>query len=219
MGHLIYINKCVQPAHLFVNRILQTLRNAPTKGRIRLTEEFHKDINWFRKFMVAFNGITKIHNKTSSPIHLYVDACLSGIGGHTKAHVYCQDLPLCYKMRLSIVHFEMLNVMVAFLLWAHDWVNNRVEVHCDNAAVVSVINSGSSRDPFLAACTRTLWLIKAQYNIIVSVSHIRGKDNVYADTLSRWPSMKHTQSPVIQYLRSCTWHTVNTNDLQPDFSI
>ena len=110
-------------------------------------------------------------------------------------------------------------VMVAFRLWAHAWVNNKVEVHCDNAAVVSVINSGSSRDPFLAACTRTLWLIKAQYNIIVSVSHIRGKDNVYADILSRWPSMKHTKSPVIHYLRSCTWHTVNTNDLQPDFSI
>ena len=210
VGHLIYINKCVQPALLFVNRILQTLRNAPTKGRIPLNEDFHKDINWFRKFMVAFNGITKIHKKTSNPIHLYVDACLSGIGGHTNAHVYYQELPLCYRMRLSIVHFEMLNVMVAFRLWAQAWVN---------AAVVSIINSGSNRDPFLAACTRTLWLIKAQYNIMVSVSHIRGKDNVYADILSRWPSMKHTKSPVIHYLKSCTWHTVNTNDLQPDFSI
>ena len=145
VGHLIYINKCVQPARLFVNRILQTLRSTVTKGRIPLDREFHKDINWFRKFMVACNGITKIHNKSLEAIHLYVDACLTGIGGYTNTHIYSQAIPLCYRMGLSIVHFEMLNVIVAFRLWAHAWRDNRVEVHCDNAAVVS------SRDPFLTA--------------------------------------------------------------------
>ena len=219
VGHLIYINKCVRPARLFVNRILQTLRNTSTKGRTPLQEDFHKDINWFREFMATFNGVTKIHSKTSEPVHLYVDACLTGIGGYTNEQVYSQAIPHCYRLKLSIVHFEMLNVMVAFRLWAHEWDNSRVEVHCDNAAVVSVLNSGSSRDLFLAACARTLWLIKAQFNIIVTVSHIRGKDNIYADILSRWPSMRHGHSPVIQYLKSCTWHNVSIDDLQPNFSI
>ena len=204
---------------LFVNRILQTLRSTPTKGRTPLQEDFHKDINWFREFMATFNGVTKIHSKTSEPIHLYVDACLTGIGGYTTEHVYSQAIPHCYRLKLSIVHFEMLNVMVAFRLWAHEWDNSRVEVHCNNAAVVSVLNSGSSRDPFLAACARTLWLIKAQFNIIVTVCHIRGKDNVYADILSRWPSMRHGHSPDIQYLKSCTWHNVSIDDLQLIFSI
>ena len=116
VGHLIYINKCVCPARLFVNRILQTLRSTPTKGRTPLQEDFNKDINWFREFMATLNGVTKIHSKTSKPIHLYVDACLTGIGGYTNAHVYSQAIPQCYRLGLSIVHFEMLNVMVAFRL-------------------------------------------------------------------------------------------------------
>ena len=219
VGHLIYINKCVRPARLFVNRILQALRSTPNKGKIPLGEDFHKDISWFREFMVTFNGTTKIHDRSTEPIHVYVDACLTGIGGYTNTHVYFQTIPQCYRMALSIVHFEMMNVMVAFRLWAQAWTNSRVEVHCDNAAVVSVLNSGSSRDPFLAACARTLWLLKAKFNILVTVSHIRGKDNVYADILSRWPNMKYNGSPVVHYLKSCTWHTVDDHDLQPDFSI
>ena len=169
--------------------------------------------------MQTFNGVTRIHNKHMEPTHLYIDACLTGVGGYTDAHVYYHEIPQCYRLGLAIIHYEMLNVVVAFRLWAHMWEDSKVAVHCDNAAVVSILNSGNSRDPFLAACAWTLWLIKAQFNIAVSVSHIKGKDNIYANVLSRWPVMKSSKSPAIAFLKSCTWHAVNDNDLQPDFSI
>ena len=48
-----------------------------------------------------------------------------------------------------------------------------------------VCNTGRTRDAFLAACLRNLWLVAATANIDLRVKHIRGKDNILADALSR----------------------------------
>ena len=50
LGHLLYIHKCIPPARLFTNRILQTLRATPRVGYVKLSPSFHKDINWFCVF-------------------------------------------------------------------------------------------------------------------------------------------------------------------------
>ena len=219
VGHLIYIHKCVSPARLFVNRVLQVLRNAPIRGRILLNEAFYRDISWFNTFLEEYNGCTKIHRVQDPHFSVYVDACLQGLGAYCNDKVYFKEIPECYKWLLNIVHYEMMNVVVAFRTWAHLWKDSSIQVHCDNSAVVSVLNTGISRDPFLATCARTLWLIKACCNIKVKVIHIHGKDNIYADTLSRWFHFKHTTSAVVQYLKSCEWYTVDTHWLQPNFSI
>ena len=178
LGHLLYLHKCIEPSRLFVNRILQVLRSCPQVGHIKLNDAFFRDIQWFRSFMHSFNGITKIHEHSKDGKDLYVDACLTGIDAFVDGQVYHSEIPHCYRLSLTIVHFEMLNVMVVLRLWGGSWKNSSVTVHCDNAAVMSVLNSGSSRDPFLAAIARTLWLIKAQYNIKLIVKHIRCQQRV-----------------------------------------
>ena len=42
VGNLLHIHRCVKPARLFTNRILQTLREAPARGSVRLSESFLK---------------------------------------------------------------------------------------------------------------------------------------------------------------------------------
>ena len=67
--------------------------------------------------MHTFNGITKIHEHSKDSKDLYVDACLTGIGALVDGQVYHSEIPHCYRLSLTIVHFEMLNVMVALRLW------------------------------------------------------------------------------------------------------
>ena len=219
VGHLLYLHKCIRPARLFTNRILQLLRSTPHTGRISLNASFYKDINWFIKFMDLFNGVAKIHRKEEQFTEVFVDACLEGIGAYTQGHVYYSKIPECYKLSLTIVHLEMLNVLVAFRVWGLRWQDKKIRIHCDNAAVVQVLNRGCSRDPFLGACACTLWLLKAQYNIHVVVDFIRGSNNIYADTLSRWPQFCTYHSSFVNHLKTCTWHTVDLDQLQPDFSV
>ena len=219
LGHLIYLHKCVQPSRLFVNRILQVLRNTPSQGRVSLNASFYRDVNWFTKFLQSYNGVTKIHTKDDNYTSVYVDASLKAIGAFSKGCVYYAEIPECYKLILNIVHLEMLNVMVAFRTWGHDWENLKVKVFCDNYAVVNILNNGRTRDPFLSACARSIWLVQAKFNIQVSVEHIQGQCNTYADTLSRWHHFKNCDSSTVNYLKLCDWYDIQTDTLQPDFYI
>ena len=219
VGHLIYLHKCISPARLFVNRVLTTLRNAPGSGSISLDELFYRDIAWFVKFMQHYNGVTKIPEQTKPEVDLYVDACLLAVGAYSQGKVYHKNIPYCYKSVLSIVHYEMVNVVIAFGTRGHLWINKWIRVFCDNSAVVHILNTGASRDPFLLACARTLWLLKAKHNIKVKVKFNAGAENRYADVLSRWHHFQDVNSHVVQHLKECEWFDVDSHDFQPDFSI
>ena len=65
IGKLIYIHKCVAPARTFINRILSLFKTNPHKSRIQLTQDFFRDIQWFLKFLPAFNGVTFSENLLS----------------------------------------------------------------------------------------------------------------------------------------------------------
>ena len=47
IGKLLFVHKCVRPARLFVNRMLEVLKSAPEVGKVHLSSAFSKDLNWF----------------------------------------------------------------------------------------------------------------------------------------------------------------------------
>ena len=116
---------------------------------------------------------------------LELDACLTGFGGLCGQFIY--HLPISRGFRnWTIVHLEMINIFLALRLFGQLWSHKKIEVHCDNQAVVTVLKSGKTRDVFLAACARNIWCLTAVHDIDVQYSHIRGASNQLADILSRW---------------------------------
>ena len=75
--------------------------------------------------------------------------------------------------------------MLAGLLWGERWCGNLVLAHCDNLAVVQVVNAGYCKDPNLMQHVRCLFLIMAHFEFIVKAAHIPGKQNIAADAISR----------------------------------
>ena len=96
---------------------------------------------------------------------------------------------------------EMINVLIALRLWAKAWAHSLVTVNCDNFAVVQVNNSGKSRDSFLGACIKNLWLVMASHDSHLNLVHIEGKKNSLADALSRIYSSKGIPFLLFDYLR------------------
>ena len=45
LGNLLYIHKCVKPARIFVNRMLQLLRDNYDRNSISLTHDFRHDLS------------------------------------------------------------------------------------------------------------------------------------------------------------------------------
>ena len=87
LGNLLYIHKCVKPARIFLNRMLQLLRDNYDKNSITLTHDFRRDLRWFVKFVRSYNGTSFFYHK---PIEatIELDACLTGFGGRWGNWVY-----------------------------------------------------------------------------------------------------------------------------------
>ena len=75
LSHLLYIHKCVKPARCFVNRILDVLLHANNPNSIPITNEFQRDIRWFKKFLPQYNG-TSIYGQKKTHHTVELDACL-----------------------------------------------------------------------------------------------------------------------------------------------
>ena len=102
LGLLLYICKCVRPAKCFLNRMLETLRQAHDATNIALGDDFHWDLLWFQTFLKDYNGVSMYeHKKTGYTVEL--DACLTGLGGACKNMIYHVPIPIGYR-QFTIVH-------------------------------------------------------------------------------------------------------------------
>ena len=84
------------------------------------------------------------------------------------------------------VHLEMINILVAICTWGQAWTGKTLLVHCDNAAVVSVLTTGATGDLTLAVMARKITMEMAKFDINLRTVHIAAKVNVVTDCLSRW---------------------------------
>ena len=64
-GSLLNVTKCVKYARFILNRILTLLHKDTGKKIIKITKECKQDLNWFRKFLVIYNGVSffKLYSK------------------------------------------------------------------------------------------------------------------------------------------------------------
>ena len=117
LGLLLYVYKCVKPARVFLNRMLELLRSSHATQRITLTSEFKRNLNWFATFLPKYNGVSLYdHRPIDMALHLH--ACLTGFGGRCGQFIY--HLPIACDFRnWTIVHLEIVNTLLAMRLFAN----------------------------------------------------------------------------------------------------
>ena len=93
-------------------------------------------------------------------------------------HVYATPVRQIPNFQLTIVHLEMLNVIIALGLWNSQWCHMRITMFCDNYSVVQVIMFGRTRDSFLALCIGNIWLLTVYNDIELQVHHIPTVRNI-----------------------------------------
>ena len=78
-------------------------------------------------------------------------------------------------------------MLLAIRVWASEWADCAIVVKCANEAVVSVVNSGVTRDSAQTAMGQNIWFNTATHNIKFKLVYIPGVQNACAD-LSKWGS-------------------------------
>ena len=117
---------------------------------------------------------------------LELDACMTGCGAFAGKEFYAEVFPeMVLKGEHTIVHLELLNVVVALKMWALEWSKKRVRVSCDNTNACLAIQSGRSRDDFMQKCVRELFLWCGRYDVELVAVHCPGVKLVRADALSK----------------------------------
>ena len=121
---------------------------------------------------------------------------------------------------MGIVHWEMFNILLALRVWGDLWKNSLVRFYCDNLAVVQVVQTSKTKDPFLAACIRNIWMFTAVLDIEIEIDHIKGINNTMADLLSRLYSDKAVDSHLFQNLKeNYQWFKIPLSFFHLDMSI
>ena len=217
LGHLLYIHKCVKPARYFLNRMLEVLRNAHNANCIGLNPGFHRDLRRFLTFLPDFNGVA-LYDHKRVPFQVHLDACLHGLGGVFHNLVYHVPIPPGF-CNLNIVHLQMINILVVSKLFCNNWTRQAVRLFCDNSAVVQVLQSGRTKDPYLAAVARNVWLLAAKHDIEINYVHISGKKNRTADLLSRWTGSMNDMQELNFLVPTLLWLKTSLSLLDLDCEI
>ena len=151
---------------------------------------------------------------------MYVDACLTGVGAVWDDRVYAAPLIDVFNGKGGIVHFEMLNILLALRLWSHHFSHSHVIIYCDNEAVVQVIQTGKSKDMFLNQTLRNIWLLCSSWDIDLELRHILGHNNSIADHLSRIYSARGISKHHLQIVKNCfIWDALHWSHFHLDFSV
>ena len=191
VGKLGFIATCVRPGRLFVSRLLEFMRGMPQVGKFKVTEEFRKDLLWWKEFLPQYNGISMmaLENWSLPDEIVATDACLKGCGGWycEQGEFFHTEFPdYILRKDLSINALELLTIVVAAKIWGRHWKGKRIVVHCDNEVSVSVMDTGRSHSAFLQSCLRELEFAAVRWEFEIRGNHIPGIENRIPDALSRW---------------------------------
>ena len=94
------------------------------------------------------------------------------------------------------------------------WAHKTIILYVDNLAVVTICNTGYTRDKHLATCTRSIWLLTSIHEVNLEVRHIPGYQNKTADLLSRWTESETCKNKLSKLVQCPTWHKCHNGTLQ-----
>ena len=187
IGILNHACKAVRQGRTFLRRLIDLTKAVKHPNHfIRLNTAARSDIMWWYEFANTWNGVSMLSDRRTSP-DTFVTSDASGRWG---CGAYCEADWFQLQWGPESVHLhitikELILIVIAATIWGKRWSKKTIIAQCDNAAVVAIINSGTSKDCEAMHLMRCLAFISAKYEFSLFATHISGVSNVLADALSR----------------------------------
>ena len=200
LGHLNFACRVIYPGRAFVSYLIQLSTTVKSlHHHIKLSKECRLDIKMWSLFLSQWNGVSFFLDENDTyaeDLEFYTDATPVGFGGYFQGKWFYgrfdKDL-VPQSCKASMALFELYPIVMAAVLWGEQWCRKRIVVHCDNSAVVEIINKRRSKVPFIMKFVRKLVWHQAQNNFVIKAKHIGTAFNSIADSLSRFQITKFRQ--------------------------
>ena len=197
IGKLSFACRAVVPGRAFLRRLIDaTIGVKLPHHHIRVTNAMLQDLLVWQQFLKEFNGSSMITQSWSHATYfnLYTDAAgTEGFGAFLDNQWTNGKWPRDFKsgrMLKDITFKELFPIVLAIYLWGDNFVNQKVLFHCDNQAVVTIINRQTSKSKRTMHLVRLLVSYCLGRNIAFRAVHIPGAKNGIADALSRFQFRK-----------------------------
>ena len=189
IGQLQHACRVVRSGRTFLQRMID-LSAVPREldHWVRLNSAFHSDLQWWHLFLEDWNGTALCSSVVQQPPAGTITSDASGrwgCGAFTEEGEWFQ---FCWPASWADVHItakELLPIVVACAVWGHKWRGATVRCLCDNAAVVAIVRSGTSKDSLVMHLMRCLFFFTASHQLLLLPHHLPGRENTAADHLSR----------------------------------
>ena len=122
---------------------------------------------------------------SGNSVNLYSDASKLGYGGCYGSQWIQGTWPSEWKIK-NIAVLELFPILLLMVMFGHKMANSQILIHCDNIAIVHVINKQTSKNKEIMALLRPLVLKLLTYNIRFRAQHISTTENNVADAISRF---------------------------------
>lgn len=195
LGHFNFAARIIRPGRSFVSYLIKLSTKVDKLHHyISLSKDCRTDLIMWRDFLKGWNRVTFFYDEhitLASDIELYTDAASNfGFGGFFQgkwfSSTWPSELSTSLDSDMSMAFRELYPIVVASLLWGHLWNKKRIMFHCDNEAVVNIVNKGRSKVLDIMKLMRTLTWLSVKQNFTIQCQHIPGVKNVIADSLSRF---------------------------------
>lgn len=185
-GMLNWACQGVRGGKYFMRRILDAIRPLQQQHhKIRLSLEFHKDVQWWLSFLRTFNGV--LYYNCGQTHHVHMDACNTAAGafwaGDWLYSVFSRDNPVVNNLRIN--YKEVCAAVQSVERWAHLWRDSTVIMHTDSTVTKAILNKGRSKHPLINSMLRRMFWQCVMYNFTVRAIHVPGSINIIPDTISR----------------------------------
>ncbi|XP_033744158.1 uncharacterized protein LOC117330047 [Pecten maximus] len=212
LGHLIFASKVIIPGRSFVSHIIKLSTTVKAlHHHVKLNSECREDIRMWLTFLQYWNGVGIFYDlqiTTTEDIKLYTDASgTRGFGGYLQGQWFSQAWPpniqdyVHSTDEISIAFKELYPIVVAAMIWGHGWKGLRIMFMCDNIATVAILHKGRSKSAHIMPLMRRLTMCAARNNFVVMATHVPGKLNLIADSLSRLQMARfRTLAPEADYI-------------------
>ena len=203
-GLLNFLSRAIVPGTAFTRRMYTKFSNTGIMEKlkpyhhIRLGSEFKQDCQVWLQFLQLNikNSVSRPYidvftpAETANQIMFHSDATANpnlgfeAIFEHT--YLYNKWEPgFVLKENPNIEFLELYALCMGVFVWADRLRNRRVILYCDNSSVCGMVSNVTSGCKFCMTLVIKLTLKCLNYNIRIFAEHIKGRDNVLSDNLSR----------------------------------
>ena len=142
VGHLCHACKVVRPGRRFLRGMFKALSHARKSYHyVRINARFRADLEWWHTFLREWNGVSVMSEAGPTCGDMEWWSGSWGCAAYWENQWFqlqWRDFPKFSD--ICIAAKELLPILTAAAVWGREWKGMKVHFHCDNMAVVMVLN-------------------------------------------------------------------------------